>query len=510
MAHRWFLRSGAREYGPYSSKQLKKLADEGRIVPESLVRPADAKKWTRASKIKNLFADPASKPVVLEESSTSASGTVADETASAIDEASRGFYSDQSESNFQNAIAGESEGQESDLPIKVDMDEPLAFADRKTPRRSWRGLARPSRIALGGAAMTLLVMALAGYLASSGARTLTTEEVVASSEASVAFIKGGLSTGTGFLIKEGVVATNRHVIEGELAGDIAVHFPSAPVDKRGPYTAEILYVDDDIDFALLAVEAPLPPLRCASDHTFRRGQEVLIIGNPGVSTELVLENAVSHGIMSTKATVEGRQYNQLSTSINSGNSGGPVLNQSGAVIGMVTLKAAQKEGIAFSLPVESIVASLSEANSLSPDEIAAIQSLHRARAVFKHIDRCGRMYKFGMGAYADVMEIAIDGGRSANDGLAIARGGMESKIAVFDAALVDNLQSELAAISTDSQLSDSTRQRFIDLWTNYLELKSYVDNPRGSYNSYRDKYRQLSDDRDRLAESLKLLLGETD
>jgi len=57
---------------------------------------------------------------------------------------------------------------------------------------------------------------------------------------------------------------------------------------------------------------------------------------------------------------------------------------------------------------------------------------------------------------------------------------------------------------------DSTRQRVVGFWTNYLEIKSYVENPRVTYSSYRAKYSELSDAHDRFAESVKLLLGVRD
>ena len=338
-------------------------------------------------------------------------------------------------------------------------------------------------------------------------KILTTEEIVAKSEASVAFIKGRMSSGTGFLIRPGILATNRHVIDEELMRHITVHFPSASEDDRGPYVANVLYVDDETDFALLTVDTTLPPLHSAEKYAFRRGQEILVIGNPGVSSDVVLKNAVSRGVMSTQTVIDGQQYNQLGLSINPGNSGGPVLDQSGHVIGVVTLKAAKKEGLGFSIPIQAVNAGLSKASSMPKDTIAKNQSIHRARAVLRRVAHIGTRYATAMGIYTRAMALGIDSGGSAEDGLDKIRDEMESKLASFDQDLIGDLKKELLSLSNDPHIPDSTRQRLVDLWTNFQELKSYTDEPRGSYNSYRAKSNELSDSHDRLTEALKLLLG---
>ncbi len=70
------------------------------------------------------------------------------------------------------------------------------------------------------------------HRASAGA--LSTAEIVARCEPSVALIKGKASIGTGFLVRRGVIATNAHVIEDEFVSSLEVRFPSAPEPKKGP------------------------------------------------------------------------------------------------------------------------------------------------------------------------------------------------------------------------------------------------------------------------------------
>lgn len=503
MAHQWFIKSGAKQHGPFSSSQLKKLAEQGRITPEISVRRGEVGNWVPASKIKGLFPDTRSASPPVEESPAQPQWQPVEEP------------------QVHNA----SDDPVTPPAVNIAIDDTPAVPPHLKRRSSSIRLPQLSPYIWGGiGAVAVLLISIVGFFAFSGDKSqttagngrsnesnaqklLSTEQLVAKSESSVAFIKGRLSTGTGFLIQKNILATNRHVIDGELTRHMTIHFPSAPDEKRGPYAAEVLYIDDTIDFALLKVDAPLPPLNCAEAYTFRRGQEILVIGNPGISKDVVLQNAVSRGVMSTQTVIDGQQYNQLGVSINSGNSGGPVLDQSGAVIGVVTLKASEQEGLGFSIPIQAVNATLRKANALSDQEIANTQSMHRARVVYKYVNASGLVYKLGMAAYTEAMATAIDSGLSASTGLTAVRSKIESQIAAYDEVLIGDLKKELSSISTDPNIPDSTRQRTVDFWTNYLELKSYVENPRGSYSSYRAKYSELSDAHDRLAESVKLLLG---
>ncbi len=117
-----------------------------------------------------------------------------------------------------------------------------------------------------------------------------------------------------------------------------MRFPSAEKGQQGPLLAELLYEDTHRDLAFLRVKSSLPPLRIAESYKFRKGEDVTVIGNPGAGGELILENAISRGLMSTRTSLEGQRYYQLRIAVNPGNSGGPVFNSFGSVIGVVTRK----------------------------------------------------------------------------------------------------------------------------------------------------------------------------
>src|SRR5262249_10147225 len=159
------------------------------------------------------------------------------------------------------------------------------------------------------------------------------------------------------------------VIAGEAIETLAVHYPSAKEDARGPFKARLIYKDPLHDLAFLSVDQAPQPLEIAADDAFRRGKEIVAIGNPS-SGGLVLQNAVSKGVLSTEIEISGNRYYQMSIAINPGNSGGPVFDMSGHVIGVATLKDTGKEGMAFCIPAAQVAAALDVASGLSESEIA--------------------------------------------------------------------------------------------------------------------------------------------
>src|SRR6185437_2866574 len=221
------------------------------------------------------------------------------------------------------------------------------------------------------------------------ARPLSTAEIVAESDPSIALIKGKASRGTGFLVGPGLLVTNAHVIDGEFVNQLQVHFPAAVRARRGPAPAELLYEDPRRDLALLAVKTDLPPLRVARSYAFRKGEDITVIGSPGIGDGKVLENAVSRGVMSTQTAIDGRSFYQMGISVNPGNSGGPVFDSSGRVIGVVTLKTSEQEALAFCVPVEDLHAALSALSSQPPADAARLRSRHRVVHAVKGLGAAG-------------------------------------------------------------------------------------------------------------------------
>jgi serine protease Do len=141
--------------------------------------------------------------------------------------------------------------------------------------------------------------------------------------------------GTGFLIDgEGTIATNHHVIDG--AAHVRVKFQSGAVFED----VELLVDEPNADLALLRVNLAAPvdgarvevkPLALANSDDVVVGQHAVVIGNP-----LGLESTLTDGLVSSRRLYGGRAWIQFTAPIGSGNSGGPVLDMHGEVIGVTT------------------------------------------------------------------------------------------------------------------------------------------------------------------------------
>ena len=166
--------------------------------------------------------------------------------------------------------------------------------------------------------------------------------------------------GSGFVVSEdGYVVTNNHVIEG--ADEILVEFPDLT-----EYSAKVVGIDKNIDIALLKIEAdkPLTFVKFGDSDLARVGDWVMAIGNP-----LGQGFSVSAGIISARnRTLSGSydDYIQTDAAINRGNSGGPLFNMDGSVIGVNTAilsPTGGSIGIGFSMSsnvVGPVVAQLKE------------------------------------------------------------------------------------------------------------------------------------------------------
>ncbi|MDX2235023.1 MAG: Do family serine endopeptidase [Hyphomonadaceae bacterium] len=160
------------------------------------------------------------------------------------------------------------------------------------------------------------------------------------------------SLGSGFIVSaQGMIVTNNHVIEG--ADQIEVVFQDG--DRL---RAEIVGRDPATDIAVLKVNAPqpLPFVRFAAANSFRVGDLVIAIGNP-----FGLGGSVSAGIVSARnRNISAGRYDdfiQTDAAINRGNSGGPLFNMAGDVIGVNTAIVSPtggSVGVGFAAPADLV------------------------------------------------------------------------------------------------------------------------------------------------------------
>jgi len=158
--------------------------------------------------------------------------------------------------------------------------------------------------------------------------------------------------GSGVLISpDGEILTNFHVIEGLKGGESSIE---VKLSSGRTYKAKVLGRDKELDIALIKIDAKhLPFAKLGNSEAMRVGEWVVAIGNP-----LGLDHTVTQGIISAK----GRQISgpglesflQTDAAINRGNSGGPLLNLKGEIIGINTAIRPDGQNIGFAVPVDKI------------------------------------------------------------------------------------------------------------------------------------------------------------
>ena len=199
---------------------------------------------------------------------------------------------------------------------------------------------------------------------------LTAQEVYAAVNPSVVMVAVAIdeekaSIGTGVILTEdGYVVTNAHVIAGGLSAWVAL-------DTGEVLDAELVGFDSTEDLARLKLVdgQGLPAARLGDSDACVVGDQVYAIGNPlGVELRGTLTNGLISAI-DRQVTMEGRVMTMLQTTaaLNNGNSGGPLINDRGQVIGINTMKmsggktaTATVEGLGFAVPTRRVVAVIND------------------------------------------------------------------------------------------------------------------------------------------------------
>jgi S1-C subfamily serine protease len=201
----------------------------------------------------------------------------------------------------------------------------------------------------------------AGLAASPAGRTLTTSQIAAAVDPAVVDINTNLGEGTGMIAtSNGEIITNNHVVED--ASTIKVL-----IDKGGTYNATVVGTDATADVAVLQIKgvSGLPTVTFGNSSSVNIGDPVVAIGNAGgqgfpstvtagAVTALHRTIMASNDTGSTESLANTIQMDAL---IEPGNSGGPLVNSSGRVIGMDTA-AASADGatpIGFALPINQVL-----------------------------------------------------------------------------------------------------------------------------------------------------------
>lgn len=173
------------------------------------------------------------------------------------------------------------------------------------------------------------------------------------------------ATGSGVIItKDGYILTNNHVVS---SSDSSYYYEVSEATKvtvslygsEEKYEAKIIGTDEQTDLAIIKIDAEnLTPAELGDSSSVKVGEFVLAIGNP-----LGLDTSVTSGIISALerdiTTEDGTAYHVIQTdcAINSGNSGGALVNSKGQVIGINTLKLSGTgiEGVGFAIPINDTI-----------------------------------------------------------------------------------------------------------------------------------------------------------
>ena len=160
-------------------------------------------------------------------------------------------------------------------------------------------------------------------------------------------------SGTGFIVHElGLVITNAHVVED--SGEVAIRLATG-----GEYPGVVIGAHSTLDLAYVGIDTndTFQPLALGDSDAIRVGAEVIAIGFP-LGSELGQDATVTRGIISAKRQDLG--YLQIDASLNPGNSGGPLLDEYGCVVGINTERVSETgdgqvvTGINFAIPVNDL------------------------------------------------------------------------------------------------------------------------------------------------------------
>ena len=150
------------------------------------------------------------------------------------------------------------------------------------------------------------------------------------------------ASGSGFFLSPDTIITNEHVVAGHSQVTVRTH---DGVERSG----RVVMRQPSVDLATVKLAQPVPSRVLAAGRVsdVRVGQEVLAIGSP-----LGIENTVTRGIVSGIRKLGAVSLIQTDAAVNPGNSGGPLLNRQGEVVGITTLKLSRAEQMSFAVGID--------------------------------------------------------------------------------------------------------------------------------------------------------------
>ena len=207
-------------------------------------------------------------------------------------------------------------------------------------------------------------------VAPTAAMPLSLEDVISRSMPAVVRVETGSGFGTGFFVAPDTILTNVHVVSGNTT--VTIRRPGGAT-----LSAHVEVTAPELDIAVMRVSSPdpnQPTLTMGSGIHARAGQEVITLGTP-----LGLQNTVTRGIVSAVREVGGLTLVQTDAAVNPGNSGGPLLDRAGEVIGITSMgmRSAVAQGLSFAIAIEHAQALLAGRRP-TPSAATPLTSLSQA------------------------------------------------------------------------------------------------------------------------------------
>ena len=183
-----------------------------------------------------------------------------------------------------------------------------------------------------------------------------------------------LSLGSGFLVRDGEIASNLHVIEGAASGYVKFVRQETKYEING-----IVAVDPERDLVILKISGGrAPALTFGSSENVQVGETVYAAGNPQG-----LEGTFSQGIVSSIREVGTNRLLQITAPISPGSSGGPVLNNKGQVIGVSVATFRGGQNLNFAIPSDYLKALLGKTGP--PRSLGQVNSAETQRSMLSDL-----------------------------------------------------------------------------------------------------------------------------
>jgi hypothetical protein len=195
-------------------------------------------------------------------------------------------------------------------------------------------------------------------------------------------VKIGTSSGSGsgfYLKKHGIIVTNNHVVAGH-------KMVSIETQKQDRFTAKVVFLNPIVDLAFLLPSRPLDDtheLFIQPSSTLQSMDRVAVLGFPYGMPFTITDGIVS----SAKQLMNGRHYIQTDAAVNPGNSGGPLVNLRGEIVGVTTAKFTNADNVGFAILADDLLADL-ESFSENVDLQFSVKCPSCSSLLFEKMEYC--------------------------------------------------------------------------------------------------------------------------